>query len=170
MLSLLRRAASRVLHFIVRHSPAESRRWGDAMLREMDFVDDDWAALCWALGSTVAISRRSLMQRLRNARDSDAWSVNGFRRWLPRVSVGIAAAAAILTLSIGALSTFAHSSWFDPSHGQLVDRVFIVAIPSAIYAFCAVALWRSRKREASGILAAGAILVAHSIMYFVTYG
>jgi hypothetical protein len=140
------------------------------MLREMDFVDDDWAALHWALGSTAAIGRQSLIQRLRNARDSDAWSLHGFKRRMPSVLIGVAAAAAILTLSIGADAAFAPSAWLDPSQGKLMDRLFIVGIPSAIYALCAGALWRSRRREAPGMVAAGAILVAHSIMCIVTYG
>ena len=33
-------------------SSDESREWASAMLRELDFVDSDWEALLWALGST----------------------------------------------------------------------------------------------------------------------
>jgi len=52
-----RRLASWWLGVVAKHTPDESRRWAEAMLRELDFIESDWAALWWATGSTGAIVR-----------------------------------------------------------------------------------------------------------------
>ena len=54
-MSTPRRLASRLLHEVARHSSSDSRDWANAMVRELDFIKSDWAALLWALGSTSAI-------------------------------------------------------------------------------------------------------------------
>jgi hypothetical protein len=64
-MSAIRRFASRLLSVTVRYSSRESRNWGNAMLREMDFAESDWTALFWALGSTTALCRHSAWQQLR---------------------------------------------------------------------------------------------------------
>ena len=57
---ILRRLAVRWLEAIVRNAPPPCREWASAMLRELDFIESDWAALLWAFGSTAAISRHWL--------------------------------------------------------------------------------------------------------------
>ena len=59
-MSLARRAASGILRGAIRLAPAESRRWGSAMLAELDHVDGDLAALRWALGGSTAVCRHAL--------------------------------------------------------------------------------------------------------------
>jgi hypothetical protein len=54
----IRRLASAILSASVRRAPPAVREWGNAMLREMDFVEGDWAALFWALGSATALFKR----------------------------------------------------------------------------------------------------------------
>lgn len=54
----IRRLASAILTTSVRWASPGVREWGNAMLREMDFVEGDWAALFWALGSATALFRR----------------------------------------------------------------------------------------------------------------
>ncbi len=49
----LRRFATRLLNVVTRHSSPESQPWGRAMLRELDFIANDWTALRWAFGSTT---------------------------------------------------------------------------------------------------------------------
>jgi hypothetical protein len=51
----IRRLASAILTASVRWASPEVREWGNAMLHEMDFVEGDWAALFWALGSATAL-------------------------------------------------------------------------------------------------------------------
>ena len=163
-MSALRRAAVRLLLFVVRHSPAESRSWGTAMLHEMDYVDSHWRAVFWALGSTTAIFRHSLLHRLRD------WRHRAGRARMTAVLSGMAAAALVWTISLLALSSLMQASWIAPSQDRLAERLFIVVIPEAVYLVVAVALWRPQRRVAWGILAAGAILFTHAVVHVVTYG
>jgi len=57
-LMAIRRLASAILTASVRWAPPGVREWGNAMLREMDFVEGDWAALFWAFGSATALFDR----------------------------------------------------------------------------------------------------------------
>jgi hypothetical protein len=54
----IRRLASAVLTTAIRHTSPRVREWGNAMLREMDFIENDWAALFWALGSATALFKK----------------------------------------------------------------------------------------------------------------
>jgi hypothetical protein len=54
-----RKLATGLLRAVLRLVPEESRQWATAMLHELDFVDGDWAALFWALGSVTAILRHA---------------------------------------------------------------------------------------------------------------
>jgi len=47
--------ARAILKAGVRMASPEAREWGQAMLRELDFVPGDWASLWWALGSVGAL-------------------------------------------------------------------------------------------------------------------
>jgi hypothetical protein len=47
-----RRLALRILNIVVRFASPGAQDWAKAMLREMDFIENDWTALLWALGST----------------------------------------------------------------------------------------------------------------------
>jgi hypothetical protein len=51
----IRRLASAILTAAVRRASPGVREWGTAMLREMDFVESDWAALLWAIGSVPVL-------------------------------------------------------------------------------------------------------------------
>ena len=53
----IRRLASAILTTSVRWASPGVREWGNAMVREMDLVEGDWAALFWALGSATALFR-----------------------------------------------------------------------------------------------------------------
>jgi len=164
-MSPLRRTATHLLLFVIRHSPAETRGWASAMLREMDFVDSNWAAVFWALGSTTAIFRHSLIQRLREWRDRAVRA-----RWMTAVLSGMAMAGVVWTVSLLSLSSLMRASWIAPSQDKLAERLFVIVIPEAVYLLTAVALWRPQRRVAWGILASGAVLITHAVVHFVTYG
>ena len=55
----IRGLASAILTAAVRRASPTVREWGAAMLREMDFVESDWAALLWALGSVPVLFKHS---------------------------------------------------------------------------------------------------------------
>src|SRR5580704_5459223 len=63
-MSAARRLASRLLGAAVRQSSSGSQEWARAMLSELDFIESDWAALFWALGSARAIFKYSVPRQL----------------------------------------------------------------------------------------------------------
>ncbi len=56
-MTMIRRFALKVLNSAARHAAPGMRDWVTAMSREMDFIENDWAALWWALGSTRILFR-----------------------------------------------------------------------------------------------------------------
>jgi len=84
---------------------------------------------------------------------------------------GMMAAAGVLVMCLLLLSSLLRASWFNPALTKLFDRLLFVAVPEALYLISAIALWRQRKAAmAMGIVAAGAILMAHAVVHFVTHG
>lgn len=169
-MSPIRGVARRVLQFVVRLAPPRTRSWGEAMIGEMDYIDDDWTALLWALGSTLALCRCSLIEHLRNLRNLPADEMSAQRKPTPLIKSilsGVGVAVVVLMISMLALTTLQRTSWVEPSQARFVQLLFAVVIPDGLCLLAALALWRSQRRLASVILAAGAALGAHSIIYFV---
>ena len=155
---MVRRFAAQLLVGMVRCTSGEGRAWGEAMLREMDFVDDE-SAVRWALGSASALCRHSLAQVPR-----------AFVPRMPALISGVAAASLVLAACVLLLSWLVRATWFDPALAKLADRVLFVVVPEALYVAAAIALWRQRRAVALGILAAGATLAAHALVHFATHG
>jgi hypothetical protein len=169
-MSPIRGIARRVLHFIVRLSPTRTRSWGDAMIGEVDHIDNDWDALLWALGGTLALCRCSLIEHLRNLRSLPADEVPTQGRathLITSILSGVGVAIVVLMISMLTLSTLQRTALVEPTQARLAQLLFAVVIPDALCLLAALALWRPQRRLTSGILAAGAALGAHSIMFFV---
>jgi len=169
-MSPIRSVGQRVLHFVVRLAPLRARSWGEAMIGEMDHIDDDWAALLWALGSTLALCRCSLIEHLRNFRNFLVDEMSAQRKathLIKPILSGVGVAVVVLIISMLTLTTLQRTSWVEPSQARLAQLLFAVAIPDGLCLLAALALWRPQRRLASGILAAGAALGAHSIIFFV---
>ena len=166
----IRSVARRLLHFIVRLSPPGTRSWGDAMIGEMDHIDDDWAALLWALGGTLALCRISLTEHLRNLRNILADKVptqRGATHLIKSILSGVGAAGVLLIISMLTLTTLQRTYWVEPSQVRFAQLLFAVVVPDGLCLLAALALWRPQRRLTSGIIAAGAALGAHSIIFFV---
>ncbi len=41
----------RISRFVMRHASPSSKEWAEGLAREADFVESDWKALAWSLGS-----------------------------------------------------------------------------------------------------------------------
>jgi hypothetical protein len=52
-----RRLALKISHTVLRMASPGAEDWAKALLREMDFIENDWAALLWALGGTRILLR-----------------------------------------------------------------------------------------------------------------
>lgn len=58
-MSMVRSAAQTISEFVVRHASAGCVEWAEALAREADFIENDWKALTWSLGSLrVLLDRR----------------------------------------------------------------------------------------------------------------
>jgi len=63
-MSLIRGLAEGVSRFVVRHASPGSKEWAEGLAREADFVESDWKALAWSLGSMrVLLSYRKAQLR-----------------------------------------------------------------------------------------------------------
>jgi hypothetical protein len=140
------------------------------MIGEMDHIDDDWDALLWALGGTLALCRCSLIEHLRNLRNLLADEVPAQREathLIKSILSGVGVAGVVLTISMLALTTLQRTYRVEPSQARLAQLLFAVVVPDALCLVAALALWRPQRRLTSGVLAAGAALGAHSIIFFV---
>ena len=169
-MSNIRGVARRVLHFVVRLAPPRTRSWGEAMIGEMDHIDDELDALLWALGGTLALCRCSLIEHLKNLRNLLAGEVpaqRGATHLIKSIVSGVGVAVVVLTISMLTLTTLQHTALVEPSQTRFAQLLFAVVVPDGLCLLAALALWRPQRRLASGILAAGAALGAHSIIFFV---
>ena len=169
-MSLIRRAASRWLCAVIWRLPAQTQEWGQAMLRENDFVEGDWPALRWALGCMAALCRYSISVELQALhRECRELSLKRVAAGMVPLLSGAATALIFLSICVAAFSAVLHASWFDPAQQKLADRLLIVAVPETAYLFGILALWRRRKTFAVGLLASGVLLMVHAIMHFASH-
>jgi hypothetical protein len=172
-MSATRRLASRALTMMIRHSSSESQLWGNAMLRELDFIAGDWAALFWAFGSTAALCRHSVTSRLRRVGDwrfNETFQIKRIAKKTSGIVSGVVIAGAVLTLCVVILLGLIRLASWQQANGRLADRLLVVVIPETIYVVSVITLWRRRKLVAVGILLAGVILITHAAIHFATDG
>jgi hypothetical protein len=169
-MSPIRGVARRVLHFVVRFASPGTRSWGEAVIGEMEHIDDDWAALLWALGGALALARCSLIEYIKNLRNLVADKLPAQKEaahLIKFVFSGVGVAGLVLMVSMFTLTTLKHAYWVEPSQTRFAQLLFAVVIPDVLCLLAGRALWHPRRPLTSGILAAGAALGAHSIIFFV---
>jgi len=157
-----RKFASALLRAALRHSSAESQYWGKAMLRELDFVESDWAALRWAVGGSTALLRRSASRRgsswLTRVLGPEGESASARKKALGAVlGVGLAGA----TLALGVCGLWRHLVVFLPQAEWARATIAVIAALEVAYLRGAIALWRRRRPVALGILLAAVALTVH---------
>jgi hypothetical protein len=162
MKSPVRRLAYAILNTVVEHSSAESQTWGTAMLHEFALVEDDWHALFWALGSSMALCRHSVPLQLQAA-------CKRMVRSTPGMLAGVAAAVGVLAICVAASVSMLNSSWF-PSIPEKLARLLVIMLPEIFYVAGIVILWRRRKPLAVGILLTGIAVMSHAIVHFAVHG
>ena len=60
-MTVVRRSAMGIAAFVVRYAAPGCRDWAEGLAREAEFIEDDWSALGWAIGSTrVLLDRREV--------------------------------------------------------------------------------------------------------------
>src|SRR5260370_25872989 len=162
-MSTVRRLASKLLRIVIRHSSDESQDWANAMLRELDFIESDWAALLWALGSTTAIFRHCLPRGLK-AWFGKLFVQQGELKNIGKQAAGVGSGAVIAVgiLAVSAfglvrLSLFLFPTW-DVGRVPWAQWLAVIAIPETIFIVAALALWRRRRTKAAGVVPAPSVV------------
>jgi hypothetical protein len=171
-MSMPRKIAIWLLRAVLRYSSAESQEWARAMLRELDFIESDWAALFWALGSTTAVFRhsgRELLALFGNKLETKEGNVNDNQKrvlgTMTGVGIGFLLAVGGFALLLVALHLIS-----DPARMPFPAQLAIVGIPEIIFAIIAIKLWRKRRPIAIGVLASAILLAAHVVTHVATHG
>jgi hypothetical protein len=132
-MSFPRRFAAILLRVAVR----QSNDWAVAMRNELDAVEDDWAAMQWAVGCTCVIVKHAATE----------------------VLSGVAVAAAVLAVCIGGLSRLV------PLHAVTAQWLTSIVLPESVFIVAALALWRRRRSTAMGFALSAVLLVAHVCLW-----
>jgi H+/Cl- antiporter ClcA len=147
------------------------------MLRELDFVDSDWDALLWALGSTTALFKHSVPRQLRARLEKcfglvESATLNNIGKKTVGILWGVAIASGVLTICVQGLLRVApvlFPEW-QSGHAPFLEWLAIVGIPEGVFMTAACALWRKKRSMAAGILLAAMTLITHAIFHAVTHG
>jgi len=157
-----RTLAAKLLMAVLRLAPEESRDWALAMLRELDFIEGDWAALFWALGGAAAILRHTASvgwewlkgkSRKEGAMNTSGKKVLGVGLGMLSALALVGCAFAVLRLIGVVFPGLEHSPW--------AYWLAVLAIPEAIFVAATVMLWRKRGPVAAGILATALVMALH---------
>jgi hypothetical protein len=169
-MAVLRKLAVRWLMAVVRNAPPACREWASAMLRELDFIESDWVALLWALGSTAAISRHWLRAWHASIRSREeeptmkdtAIKVAGLLLGVLIAVAGAAAAFGMLVLVFHFFPTFEHRALPWPAWllALVLETLLVVGT---------VRLWARRRPMAIGILLAAGIFGTHFVMHIASH-
>jgi hypothetical protein len=159
-----RKLAAGLLRAVLRLAPSESSDWAYAMLRELDFIESDWAALFWALGSTAALLRHAangrgarLRSKLQKEADMNSTGKKAMGVGLGAFSALMLAGCAFAVLRIAAIL-------FPAMHLEHAGWAFwlvVVLVPETIFIAAAVMLWRKRGPVAAGVLTIGLMMALH---------
>jgi hypothetical protein len=144
-----RRLAVTMLSAVSRRLSPDDRDWGQAMLRELDAIDSDWAAVSWALGSTAALFRQSVRH---------GWKPLGGILW------GAGIGAAVFAISAGGLMRvvfYEFPAWRAP----VAEWLMAIGLPELVFVVAAVALWRSKRSVATGLVLAAITLMIHFVVH-----
>lgn len=166
----MRELATRLVSTVLRFTPEHCREWTNAMLRELDFIEGDWAALFWALGSVAAIFRRcgSELVLMGFRQEAGMKEVAKSIGWL---LLGIVLASA---LAVGVFGLFHLAANFYPPllhAGSLPWPTWLLVffLPETLLILGIVRFWRKRRPMALGILLAAAMLGTHFVMHIMRH-
>lgn len=165
-----RQLAGALLRAALKLAPPGSREWASAMLRELDFIPGEWAALRWALGSAFTILRHAVL----NWRQYFVQDNTGEKPMSStgKKVVGIASGAISALMLAGC--TFALLRLADMlfpqlgiAHTEWTHWLVAIVLPEAIFISAAALLWRRKGPVAAGILLTAAAIGLHVVIHLV---
>jgi len=147
------------------------------MLRELDFIESDWASLMWALGGTTAILRHSIASTARSwvTKQVDRrgeWTPKNVGRKAAGLVSGVVISAGVLAFSILGLARLPSVLFPARNFEQLpwLGWLPVLVIPEGVFVIAALVLWRKRRDVARGIVLSGVTLAVHVIVHVTTHG
>jgi hypothetical protein len=156
-MTLIRSLALRTLNAVVRRTRPEVRDWGLAMLREMDFIENDWAALFWAVGGVKSLASRQ--------KGSDIVQVQRINR----VSGKILLVLSLVAL-LAVLSGYLHPPQPDEGAAAHIFQLSIVALVPMFLLFFATVNWKEPLRSTRVLaIPATALVLAFSALYYLEH-
>jgi hypothetical protein len=100
----LRKLATKISCLVVRTASPAAKDWAKASAREMEFIESDWAALRWALGSAKVLLRRCELAPLATLSDVPMAMQRLAQKTAKRARLGC-------IMMISEALFFAHSLW-----------------------------------------------------------
>ncbi len=176
-MSPARRLSSRLLNAAARHAPPDIQEWERAMLRELDYIEGDWAALFWAVGGTTTIFRysvphevRAWAQRRHSNRD-EALMMNNIGQKATGLISGVIMAFAVVACALGLVRLFfvLFPAW-DIERMPWAEWLAVIVVPETIFIVTSVAVWRRRRSMAVGILLSAITLITHFVIHVAAHG
>jgi hypothetical protein len=160
MILTLRRITSRLLSLAAACAPAKFAEWARAMLGELDYVEDDWSAFFWALGSIAVLLRFSTIQLLLIPK----WRDKSMIRHTGQVLLG-AVVAGIVCMA-GSLVCIASLkvAGLQLSDVRMSQRLMFIFLLEVTYVVIATAQWHRRKIVSVGVSLAGLTQLASVIL------
>jgi hypothetical protein len=119
-----RKLALKISHAVVRFAPRGAQDWVKAMLRELDFIANDWTALFWSLGST------RILLKWRDVPVAELCDVpqaaQRFQRRIVWRNLREYAAGAVVTASFGYYISAFHSALIRTGCGLVIAGTLFV--------------------------------------------
>ena len=158
--------AERLLRAVIRLAPGESTEWATAMLRELDFIEGDWEALFWALGSATVILRHAagVWRGWFKGRTKEDVGMNSTGKKALGVGLGIFSALALIGCAFAMLRLY-----LFPGLGLYRLGWTVIVIPEVIFIVAAVVLWRKRGPVAAGILTLALVVGLHLAVHLTAH-
>ncbi len=156
-MALIRTLALRALNAVVRRTRPEVRDWGLAMLCEMDFIENDWAALFWAIGSVKSLTS--------SRKGSDIMRVQRINHVSGRVLILLAVVALITVIS----GYFGPRQVDEGAAAHIFQLSVIALLPMGLL-FLATADWKAPLRSTRILTIPFSVLVmAFGALYYLEH-
>jgi hypothetical protein len=174
MKPIVRRWAEWILRSHLPTDSAIHREWADAMRRELDFIESDWDALFWAIGSVTVLHRNSVTDCVARRFGDSLRSESNRRSVFGRRALGFLAGAgiagAVVLVAFGLLGAMLDSQQAGLANSEWVQVVTALVLPEIIFVCAIVMLRKKRPPVAAGIGLLAAVLVVHVVIHLATQG
>jgi hypothetical protein len=160
MIMTLRRITSRLLTLAAACAPTKFAEWARAMPGELDYVEDDWSAFFWALGSIGVLLRFSTIQLLLIPK----WRDKSMIRQTGQVLLGAVVAGMVSMAGSLVCMALLKVVGLQLSDVRMSQRLIFIFLLEITYVVIATAQWRRRRFVSVGVSLAGLAQLASVVL------